>query len=93
MQTRVQVMRRLGDAALVCAEPLTGRTHQIRLHLAHLGHPLLGDPKYGGPEEWRGEFLGGHRLHAERLELPHPRSGAALIVVAPAPAWVRNAGG
>lgn len=89
MRTRFAVVRRLGDAALVRAFPETGRTHQIRLHLAHLGHPLLGDVKYGGPATWRGEPLPHHLLHAERLELPHPRTGERLELVAPAPEWTR----
>ena len=89
MRTRFTVERRLGDpaAALLRAFPLTGRTHQIRLHLAHLGHPLIGDAKYGGPAEWRGRRLAYHLLHAERLELPHPRSGYPLELYAPAPEW------
>jgi 23S rRNA pseudouridine1911/1915/1917 synthase len=87
MRTRFVVERRLGDAALVRAFPETGRTHQIRLHLAHLGHPLLGDTKYGGPATWRGERLPHHLLHAQRLALPHPRTGERLELVAPAPEW------
>lgn len=87
MRTRFQVERRLGDAALVRAFLSTGRTHQIRLHLAHLGHPLLGDLKYGGPATWRDRPIPYHLLHALRLELPHPRTGAWLTLVAPAPAW------
>jgi 23S rRNA pseudouridine1911/1915/1917 synthase len=74
-------------ATLVRAFPATGRTHQIRLHLAHLGHPLLGDTKYGGPATWRGQALTFHLLHAERLELRHPRTNEPLELVAPAPAW------
>jgi 23S rRNA pseudouridine1911/1915/1917 synthase len=87
MVTRFVVERRLGDATLLRAYPVTGRTHQIRLHLAHLGHPLLGDERYGGPAEWRGGPVPHHLLHAVRLELPHPRSGAPLVIVAPPPPW------
>jgi 23S rRNA pseudouridine1911/1915/1917 synthase len=89
MRTRFAVVRRMSDAALVRAFPETGRTHQIRLHLAHLGHPLLGDIKYGGPAEWRGEPIPHHLLHAERLALPHPRTGEQLELVAPQPEWVQ----
>ncbi|HWQ14119.1 MAG TPA: RluA family pseudouridine synthase [Roseiflexaceae bacterium] len=88
MVTRFVVERRLGDAALLRASPVTGRTHQIRLHLAHLGHPLLGDTRYGGPAAWRGRALSHHLLHAARLALPHPRTGAPLAISAPPPVWI-----
>jgi 23S rRNA pseudouridine1911/1915/1917 synthase len=97
MRTRFQVERRMDapalsageTAALVRAFPETGRTHQIRLHLAHLGHPLIGDMKYGGPAIWRGQPAPRHLLHAERLALPHPRTRERLEIVAPAPEWSR----
>lgn len=87
MHTRLEVERRLGDSALVRAFPITGRTHQIRLHMAHIGHPLLGDARYGGPTVWHGQELPFHLLHAERLELPHPRSNYPLKLFAPTPDW------
>ncbi|MFQ3684303.1 RluA family pseudouridine synthase [Roseiflexus sp.] len=90
MRTRLKVIRRMDDATLVCAWPLTGRTHQIRLHLAFLGHPLIGDVKYGGPSTWRGVAVHHHHLHARQLELPHPRSGAMLIIESPTPAWANQ---
>jgi 23S rRNA pseudouridine1911/1915/1917 synthase len=75
-----------GQAALVEARPETGRTHQIRVHLAHLGAPLLGDPRYGGPRMVGPVSVPRVMLHAARLELPHPVTGAPLAFEAPAPA-------
>lgn len=67
-------------------KPVTGRTHQLRLHAAHIGHPIIGDPKYFNIENW--EFPGGmqKKLHllARRIVIPHPRSGK-LDVTAPLP--------
>lgn len=74
-----------GQAALVEAHPETGRTHQLRVHLAHLGAPLLGDPKYGGPRMVGAVSVPRVMLHARRLELAHPVSGAPMIFEAPVP--------
>jgi tRNA pseudouridine65 synthase len=76
--------------SLVLAAPHTGRLHQIRRHLKHVSHPLIGDVRYGkGPinREYRARY-GLHRLalHAASLELAHPRTGQALSVFAPPPA-------
>ncbi|MBK1837757.1 RluA family pseudouridine synthase [Azospirillum sp. YIM B02556] len=75
------------QAAFVAMWPLTGRTHQLRVHMAAVGTPILGDGKYAG----QGAFLAGAEvakklhLHARRLVLPHPRGGKTIDVTAPLP--------
>lgn len=73
--------------ALVRAQPRTGRTHQIRVHLLHLGSPILGDSVYGRASE----VIGRQALHAWKLELPHPRTGAMLQLSASPPDDLLNA--
>ncbi len=63
----------------------TGRTHQIRVHLASIGHPLLGDTVYGAKKPVPG--LAGQCLHARRLSFLHPRTGERLTVECPLPDW------
>ncbi len=63
----------------------TGRTHQIRVHMAYLGHPLLGDYTYGAPSPDKG--LEGQCLHARRLRFVHPSSGERIELEAPLPAY------
>jgi tRNA pseudouridine32 synthase/23S rRNA pseudouridine746 synthase len=79
-----------GPLALVEALPETGRTHQIRVHLAAVGLPLAVDPDYGGAEPLAGPagepLLSRTPLHAARLEVPHPSRGGTLVVEAPLPA-------
>jgi 23S rRNA pseudouridine1911/1915/1917 synthase len=72
-------------AALVEARPETGRTHQIRVHLAALGAPLLGDARYGGPRMVGDLSVSRVMLHALRLEVPHPATGATAAFEAPIP--------
>lgn len=73
--------------SLVECEPKTGRTHQIRVHLAHLKHPIVGDSVYVGKKRAKLDALWCHRqfLHAEQLAFTHPRTGEALQFAAPLP--------
>jgi 23S rRNA pseudouridine955/2504/2580 synthase len=85
------IFRRLSrgaEASLLEAELLTGRTHQIRVHLAHLGHPVLGDDKYGDFElnkRLRKAGLKRMFLHAASLAFSHPLTGEMVKVVSPLP--------
>jgi len=78
----VTVSRAAHRAAFMALRPFTGRTHQLRAHMAGIGHPILGDPKYGN--EKSNELSGSLKLqlHARRIELDHP-GGGKLIVEAP----------
>jgi 23S rRNA pseudouridine1911/1915/1917 synthase len=71
--------------ALVECRPETGRTHQIRVHLAHLGAPLLGDARYGGPRRVLETSIPRVMLHARRLALAHPTTAAPLLLEAALP--------
>jgi 23S rRNA pseudouridine1911/1915/1917 synthase len=89
-QTRLRVLARTTSVALVECELLTGRTHQIRVHLAHLRAPLMGDPLYGGPGKWKntdGEamLLPHPLLHAWKLAVDHPVTGERIQAIAPIP--------
>lgn len=72
-------------SALVECHPETGRTHQIRTHLAHLGAPILGDWRYGGPRRVGDAPMVRVMLHARRLEISHPADGRRLVFEAPLP--------
>jgi 23S rRNA pseudouridine1911/1915/1917 synthase len=79
-RTSWRVLREIGTATLVECTLHTGRTHQIRVHLKHLGHPLLGDVVYGKRAGFPRQML-----HAWKLGFTHPRSGMALSFVSPIP--------
>jgi RluA family pseudouridine synthase len=97
--TRYETVEPLDSASRVRLVPATGRTHQIRVHLAHLGHPLLVDPLYGARSGWRLSDPRGRLdarlrrtpLHASLLTLPHPRTGELVTFSAPLPADMRYA--
>jgi 23S rRNA pseudouridine1911/1915/1917 synthase len=80
-QTGYIVREQLARHALLEASPVTGRTHQIRVHLASIGHPVVADPVYGHPAP----FLDRQFLHAWRLSFTHPLTSAALSLEAPLP--------
>lgn len=79
--TNYKVLKKFKHVSLVELTLLTGRTHQIRVHLSHLGHPLLGDDLYGGSRE----LIGRQALHAARLYFTHPVSGKIIDVSSPLP--------
>jgi RluA family pseudouridine synthase len=103
-RTDFVVVARYKDHALVEARPTTGRTHQVRVHLAALGHPCLCDPFYGDgkslllsklKKRWKGDPLDERplmtraALHALSAEFPHPRTGAMIKIEAPLPKDMR----
>lgn len=81
--TRFQVLERFGDYSLVELQLETGRTHQIRVHMAYIGHPVAGDEVYGPRKTLKGH---GQFLHARTLGFTHPRTGEMLEFTAEAPA-------
>lgn len=84
--TRMRLGRAYRNASLVHLELETGRTHQIRVHLSHLGHPLLGDALYGGSTA----LIGRQALHGDRLAFTHPFTGERIEVADPWPSDIRQ---
>jgi RluA family pseudouridine synthase len=99
-RTSFVILERFAGYALVKCQPLTSRTHQVRVHLQRAGLPVVADPMYGGGVLFLSQLKRGYRarkggperpligrvaLHAERLELPHPVGGGMLAISAPWP--------
>ena len=88
--THYKCLKKGKTASVICCEPYTGRTHQLRAHLSGIGHPILGDVQYGK------KFLCPHHpsrnlLHAYSVRFPHPKTGKEIKVVAPIPLDFRKA--
>ncbi|MDD4600248.1 Ribosomal large subunit pseudouridine synthase D [bioreactor metagenome] len=86
--TNFTVLERFGNYTLVECKLLTGRTHQIRVHMAHIGHPVVGDPKYGPS---RPHFnICGQALHSAHLTLRHPETADIMVFSAPMPSDMQD---
>ncbi|MFQ5450050.1 MAG: RluA family pseudouridine synthase [Nitrospinaceae bacterium] len=83
--TEFQVLKRYDHFTYLQIFPKTGRTHQIRVHLASIGHPVLGDKLYGGKTGPKPMKMTRHALHAHRLEIRHPLTGKWRIFESPLP--------
>lgn len=97
--TRYRVLAHLGSFSLVQLHLESGRTHQVRVHMAHLGYPVAGDPVYGRAAS-PPPLTRGQALHARRIAFHHPRHGSLMELAAPLPAdfrealrWLREQGG
>ncbi|GAW92606.1 RluA family pseudouridine synthase [Calderihabitans maritimus] len=86
--THYKILERFGDFTLIEAQLETGRTHQIRVHMAYLGHPVAGDPKYGPRKPAFG--LKGQALHAKLLGIFHPRTKHYMEFEAPLPKYFQE---
>lgn len=97
-ETAYQVIKKyrhpeLGNFSLLALIPKTGRTHQIRVHLKHLGHPVVGDQFYAGRKTARGDrhWCSRQFLHASQIVLTHPQSGQKVKFVSPLPKDLKKA--
>jgi len=85
--TEFEVLKRYADYTFLKLKPYTGRTHQIRVHLSFIGHPIVGDPLYAQANPWGRK---GQLLHAFALEFSHPDSGKRLYFEAPLPLYFQQ---
>jgi 23S rRNA-/tRNA-specific pseudouridylate synthase len=81
--SRYRTLSSSEEGALVELEPLTGRMHQLRVHMASIGRPLIGDVKYGGALTAAGRPASRLMLHAVALDFPHPEGGRKTISAGP----------
>jgi tRNA pseudouridine32 synthase/23S rRNA pseudouridine746 synthase len=79
--TRWRVLSRTATSTRLELEPVTGRSHQLRVHLAAIGHAIVGDPLYGSGHDASGRMM----LHASAITLPHPTTGEAMSLKSPPP--------
>ncbi len=89
-RTHFRVLERFARHTLLLIQLETGRTHQIRVHLKAIGHPVVGDPTYGSGNAIRGSKLRRQFLHASQLHFTHPISGQRLEIEAPLPEDLRE---
>lgn len=91
--TSFEVLEEIGELSLIRAELHTGRTHQIRVHLSHIGHPVIGDQEYGRKADAIAKAIGLERpfLHAAHLEFPHPIDGRHIEVIQDLPSDLQAA--
>jgi tRNA pseudouridine32 synthase/23S rRNA pseudouridine746 synthase len=90
-RTRYRTLASANGAALVELRPETGRMHQLRAHLAHIGAPIAGDGKYGGLYRLGGIEIPNLLLHALKLDLPHPEAGRIALEAPPPPEFLAAA--
>ena len=84
--THYQTVETMGHlASWVILYPITGRTHQLRVHMAEIGHPILGDGKYGGKRAFLDNISPQMNLHAKEITIPHPAGGGIITIQAPLP--------
>jgi len=88
--THFRVLKRYNNHTLLLLELETGRTHQIRVHLKAIGHPVVGDSTYGSGRTWRGIHLQRQFLHAYQLRFTHPTTGTIMEFEAPLPADLQS---
>lgn len=81
--THYRLLAASATCSLVEVTPVTGRMHQIRVHLSEAGFPLLGDTRYGGPQQLGDMTIPRHMLHAQSLEFLHPLTRQTLLITAP----------